>query len=118
MARWWRRTRATSIDELSEGDRGVLRALTAAGARLTEPRHALFYLWFDDEPAARGAADDATGEGFVASVALASEPPAWVLVCEHPALVTDPPTIARLDRAFRSVAERHGGTYDGWEASV
>ena len=108
------------MDGLTARDRGVLQALTSAGADLSEPRHALFFLYFGDEPFAAAAGEEARQHGFEVSVSGPAHPEddQWCLVCERRDLVTDPRSLPGLDALFSGIAERFEGRYDGWEASV
>lgn len=98
----------------------VLGQLIQAGADLTQPRHVLHYLYFPDEAQAEAASLEAAGRGFTAEVRepLAEHPGQWSVVCEQHGVVLDPPKVGEDGDFFDELAVRHGGEYDGWEASV
>jgi hypothetical protein len=98
----------------------VLGQLMQAGADLTQPRHVLHFLYFTDQTAAVAASEEAGVRGFETDVREPSPPEIeeWSLVCEQHGVVLDPPTVRDQGDFFDDLAERHGGAYDGWEASV
>ena len=98
----------------------VLEQLVKAGADVTQPRHVLHYLYFPDEDRAGLAAQEAASGGFEVSVRepLPQYPEQWTLVCERHDVVLQPETVRDTTDYFETLAESHGGDYDGWEASV
>lgn len=103
---------------LLEKDRLVLRQLEANGADLREPRHVLHFLEFPDERA-RDAAAEAADDGWSVQVREPDdEVDRWSLVCERQGLVLAPEVVRLATDRFGRLAARHGGVYDGWEASV
>ena len=98
----------------------VLGQLMKAGADLTQPRHVLHFLYFPDQAVAFAASEEALQQGFTVDVRepLPQQPDQWSLVCEQHGVVLDPPTVVEHGDFFDGLAERHGGEYDGWEASV
>jgi hypothetical protein len=98
----------------------VLGQLMQAGADLTQPRHVLHYLYFGSHEAATAASAEAVQHGFEAEVRepLPIQPDQWSLVCQRHGVVVDPTTVRDHDDLFEALAQRHGGDYDGWEASV
>ncbi len=103
---------------LRYGDLLVLQQLVEAGGDPRAPRHVLYYLYFDAEEAARAAGADATQHGFGVDVRPPDDDGQWALVCERHDYVLDPETVRDNSDLFDSIAERHRGEYDGWEASV
>ena len=101
-------------------DLAVVSQLLKNGADMAQPRHALYYLYFDSEAAAAEAAGRAAERGFQADVRepLPDYPGQWSLVCEMNDVVLDLPTIREHGDLFDSIATNGGGEYDGWEASV
>jgi regulator of RNase E activity RraB len=97
----------------------VLDGLIKAGADLRESRHALWHLYASAEPAARAIAAEAAEAGYEVTVRepLEGVSPTWSVVCET-RVVTTPEVVRAADERFHAIAERHGGTYDGWEAGV
>jgi hypothetical protein len=101
-----------------EADRLALRQLAMRGANLSKPRHVIHFLLFADEADAR-TAEKEIGEG---SWSTRIEPPTemlaeWSLRVDGERVV-GAETIAAFRAQFEQVAERHGGEYDGWEASA
>jgi regulator of ribonuclease activity B len=101
-------------------DIALLGQLMKQGADLTKPRHALYFLYFASPDAAASGADDAQGEGYSCSVGdpLPATPGQWSLVCERHDTVLDLAAVRRSDDLFQGIADRFGGEFDGWEASV
>lgn len=122
---WFRRTpRESEIQRrlrehgLHEGDLLVARHLVANGADLAEPRHVLHFLYFPDDRAEHAAAD-ATGNGWEVTVAPPDgDVPTWSVVCERMDVVLEPDGVRDTRLWFEALADEHGGTYDGWEASA
>ena len=121
----WFRRRRVDLNARSErlglrnGDLLVMGQLIEAGADLTQPHHALYYVYVPDEHAAVGAAAQARDLGFTVDLRSPDETIAqWAVVCEHPALVLDPDTVRANSDHFEAIADAHGGEYDGWEAAV
>ncbi len=98
----------------------VLEQLVRAGADVRAPRHVLYYLYFGDREHATSAASDAEALGFDTDIRepLPDYPDSWALVCERHDYVLDLDTVRDNTDAFEELAARHGGDYDGWEASV
>jgi len=101
-------------------DIALLGQMMQNGADLTEPRHVLYYLYFDREDAARSGADQATPAGFVCTVGepLPAYPGQWRLRCERRDAVLDIGFVRASDDLFEGIASRLGGEFDGWEASI
>jgi hypothetical protein len=98
----------------------VLGQLMQAGAKITEPRHAVYYLYFGSPDAADAVARAARERSFTAEVRepLPQYPGQWSVVCDKHGVVLDPATVCDHDDFFESLALAHGGEFDGWEASV
>jgi Regulator of ribonuclease activity B len=98
----------------------VLGQLMQAGADLKQPRHAVYYLYFDDRDTAVAAAETARERAFDAEVRepLAQYPEQWSVVCEVQGVILDPARVLDHGDFFDSLAQTYGGEYDGWEASV
>jgi hypothetical protein len=62
---------------------------------------------------------EAEARSFSATVRepLPQYPDQWPVVCEI-TTVTSPEFVRESDDFFQALADRHGGDYDGWEASV
>jgi hypothetical protein len=101
-----------------ELDRLSLQHLRKAGADLNRPRHVLHFLYFEDEPAARAAAEEVSAGGYTVSVtAPAHGDTHWVVQAETTRVV-DARTVPAYRRSFERIASDHGGEYDGWEAAA
>jgi hypothetical protein len=98
----------------------VLGQLMQAGARLREPRHAVYYLYVGSRDAADEMAQAARARAFTAEVRepLPQYPGQWSVVCDKHGVVLDPATVRDHDDFFEWLALTHGGEFDGWEASV
>jgi hypothetical protein len=105
---------------LKHKDLLVLHQLMQAGADLKQPRHTVHYLYFTSAQTATAASQEAQDQGFDAEVRepLPEYPGQWSLVCGRHGVVVDPATVRDHGDLFDSLADRHGGEYDGWEASV
>jgi regulator of RNase E activity RraB len=122
----WRDREPVSLDDrspqtgLKHKDLLVLDQLVKAGADMTAPRHVLYFLYLPDQERAAAAAAEAESKGFEAGVRepLSEYPDQWSLVCERHDYVLDLETVRVNTDAFEELAARHGGDYDGWEASV
>lgn len=122
----WRDREPVSLDDrspqtgLKHKDLLVLDQLVKAGADMTAPRHVLYFLYLPDQERAAAAAAEAESMGFEAGVRepLPEYPDQWTLVCERHDYVLDLETVRVNTDTFEELAARHGGDYDGWEASV
>jgi hypothetical protein len=101
-------------------DLALLGQLMQAGADLTKPRHALYYLYFASRESAEAASGEAEAAGYTCRVRdpLPEYPGQWSLVCERPDAVLDPPGVIAADDLFQGIADRAGAEYDGWEAAA
>ena len=100
-------------------DLAVLGQLMQQGADLTKPRHALYYLYFSTEEAAKGAAAEIGPAGYSCDVhETPNQPGSWSLVCERNDAILDPPGVIAADNLFQGIADRLGAEYDGWEAAA
>ena len=101
-------------------DIALLGTMMKQGADLSQPRHALYYLYFGSSEAAEAAAVDGRGAGYSCEVRdpLPQYPGQWRLVCERPDAVLDIEGVRRADDLFQGIADRLEGEFDGWEAAV
>lgn len=107
------------VTGLKYKDIAVLGELMKHGADLTEPRHAIYYLYFPHREPADAAATSAREVLFDVEVrAPRPEVPQWSVVCERHDVVLSPDVVIEADRFFQELADTLGGEYDGWEASV
>ena len=117
---------ALNLEERSEQlgikhkDLLVLGQLMQQGADLTQPRHALYFLYFTDRNQAEAGAEEARKVGYTCEVRdpLAEQPDQWSLVCERHDAVLDPNGVIAADNLFQGIADRLGGDFDGWEAAA
>ncbi len=100
-------------------DLQVMGELMKHGADLTQPRHVVFYSYGPSATAAKSIAREGRARGLECDVRepLPEYPDKWAVVCETHT-VASPEFIRDTTDFFESVAERHGGEYDGWEASA
>ena len=98
----------------------LLGQLIQQGADLTQPRHALYYLYFSSREAADSGAEDGRGAGYSCEVRepLPQYPGQWSVVCERNDAVLDPTGVNAADDLFQGIADRLGGEFDGWEAAA
>jgi hypothetical protein len=100
-------------------DLAVMAQLAKHGANLDEPRHVVHYAYFASKDAAAAAADELAPHGWVSDVRPAPDTSTqWSLVCERHDAVLHPDFVRESTDLLEAVAGRHGGTYDGWEASA
>lgn len=101
-------------------DLALLGAMMQQGADLTQPRHALYFLYFGDRTTADVGAAEASGAGYACEVREPSpeSPGQWPVVCERHDVVLDPPSVIAADDLFQGIADRLAGDFDGWEAAV
>ena len=122
----WRDRQRVDLEErspqtgLKYKDVLVLEQLVRAGADVEAPRHVLYYLYFPDAECAAVAVSEAEARGFETSVnePLPEYPGSWGVVCECHDYVLDLDKVRINSDVFEELAARHGGDYDGWEASV
>jgi hypothetical protein len=105
---------------LRNKDLAVLGSLMQAGADLSQPRHAVYFLYFSHPDAASLAADEATDAGWQAEVRdpVPDDAGSWCLACERPDVVLRPDFVRETDDFFQGLADRFAGEFDGWEAAV
>lgn len=110
-----------------DGDRAVLAAMAAAGANMSKPAHTVHYLYFPSLAAADAAAAELRAAGYdPVNTSKAPQPsllkrlfgkPQFSCIAETRAVPYEP-TVLTTSRQMDAVADRHGGKYDGWEASI
>ena len=100
-------------------DLAVLDQLMKNGADLSESRHVVYYSYAPSEAVAQAMGHEAESNGFAVTIGepLPDFPGQRPVRCEIYA-VTSPEFVRDSDDFFQGLADRHGGEYDGWEASV
>jgi hypothetical protein len=108
-------------------DHAVLAALANAGSDLSKPAHTIHFLYFKSRASADAAAEELRQQGFSpvrTAVAPAPSllkrligPRRYSCIAETRAVPAEAAVLA-TSRMMEALAERHGGKYDGWEASV
>lgn len=98
----------------------VMNELREAGADLTQPRQARWFLHFPTEAAAIEASDIAHQIRFTAEVMVPTptDDGRWSLVLEADDVVVDFEAMKDADDFLTSLTADLGGEYDGWEAAV
>lgn len=98
----------------------LLGQMVEQGADLTQPRHALYYLYFGEKDAAESGATEGRAAGYTCEVRepLPEYPGQWSLVCERDDALLDIEGVKRADDLFQGIADRLQGDFDGWEAAV
>ena len=101
-------------------DIALLGQMMQQGADLSQPRHALYYLYLGSPEAAEAAAVEGRGAGYSCAVRdpFPQYPGQWSVVCERPDAVLDIEGVRRADDLFQGIADRLLGEFDGWEAAV
>ena len=101
-------------------DIALLGQMMQQGADLSQPRHALYYLYFGSRDVAEAGAVEARAVGYSCQVRepLPAYPDQWALVCERQDAVLNPAGVRQADDLFQGIADRHQGEFDGWEAAV
>jgi regulator of RNase E activity RraB len=110
-----------------EGDREVLAAMASHGADLDKPAHTIHYLYFKSLEGAEAAAQELTAAGYenlrvhrAPSTSIWQRlvgPKEFSCIAETRAIPSEAAVFATTDR-MNAIAAKHGGTYDGWEASI
>lgn len=108
-----------------EGDDMLLGIFKQLEIDFTKPREVNFYFVFPTESDAQNASKDLEKIDF-ACEQFRYDPPWWKRLFVKPnwtvsttrQMAIDESEIKRLTTAFTSIATRHNGQYDGWEASV
>lgn len=108
-----------------EGDDALFEIFKQLGIDFSKPREVNFYLVFPMQSDAQAAIEDLAKIEFGCEL-FRYDPPWWKRLFVKPSwsvsttreMPLDESEIKRLTTAFSSIAIRHQGQYDGWEASV
>lgn len=110
------------IDDITyEGDKETVRALVKAGAKLEEPREIVFCV-YTTEAAAPRIVDDLTMQGWTVQSTPTADADTDAL-SQYIEIKKEPYAIVAKDfeqdkQTIQTVAQKYGGEYDGWYASV
>jgi hypothetical protein len=101
-------------------DIALMGQMIQQGADLSQPRHALYYLYFKSPEAAQAGATEGREAGYSCEVRdpLPEYPGQWSLVCERQDAMLDIDGVRAADDLFQGIADKHAGDFDGWEAAV
>ena len=110
-----------------EGDLQVLEAMKAAGSDLSKPAHIIHYLYFKSMSSAESAATELRSSGFEKlNVHPSPGDSFWKrllgkrefsCIAETHAVPSEA-NVFESTRQMNDLAAKHGGEYDGWEASI
>jgi len=110
-----------------EGDRRVLAALALHGSNLAKAAHTIHFLYFKSMDAAKSAAGELQAAGYhnlrvhrAPTKSLWKRwfgPREYSCIAEAHAVPSEEGVFATTDR-MNALAQKFGGDYDGWEASV
>ncbi|HKQ49545.1 MAG TPA: ribonuclease E inhibitor RraB [Phycisphaerae bacterium] len=110
-----------------DGDREVLKALAAHGSDLSKPAHTIHYLYFRSLDAAKSAARELEAGGYrnvrvdrAPRLSLWERlfgPREYTSIAETHAVPSEEGVFATSDW-MSALADKFGGYYDGWEASI
>lgn len=116
---WITRTGIEAGGRLTPTDREFLELARSHGAIDTERPTAAFFSFIFNLPGARAACDELTGLGFPdvdADEELTGDE-CWHVYAHGRRLILTEGSIAELRAEMEDLAERHGGTFDGWDVS-
>lgn len=98
-------------------DRNTLSELADAGSDLSLPHEMEFFFYLPTEQAAQSVAETLRREGF--AIRLEAVDPGHDWLCLGTREMTPAhDELQRLRTRFTTLAESHGGAYDGWGATV
>ena len=101
-------------------DLEVMRQLLDHGANLDEPRHVVHFSIFSSQDGALEASRELSAYGWTSEPAmpLPAYPGQWSVKSERAGVVLALVFVRDSTAVLEAIAARHGGEYDGWEASV
>jgi len=101
-----------------EADALALRQLESRGANMTQARHVVHFLLFEDEASAQAASEAIRATAWRASIETPNETgDEWTVRADDERIVSAD-TIAAYRSWFEQIAAQHHGDYDGWEAKA
>ena len=101
----------------ADKDELVLKALNKNGSDLSKPHKIDFWFDFPTEEAARAVAQEVSERGFEVEVHRNNGGEDYSCKAVKN-MVPHLSAMQGLTRQFESIAEKHGGVYDGWGAEV
>lgn len=117
LPRWGgRKPPAESLNPPQAEDLEQLKELELRGSRVKLPHPVRAFLHFEEEAVARSAGDLLEADGFRCQV-RSSSGGGWTVTAISQ-LVPTPGAITHLRERMQELAERLGGSYEGWEAPV
>jgi hypothetical protein len=101
----------------AETDQLVVRQLQGLGADLSQPRHVIHFLYFEEESDARAAGVEIDRAGYEAIVTPPDDSSdAWTVRAEGYRVI-GASTVESFRAWFEQIAVEFRGEYDGWEAA-
>lgn len=104
-------------DEVEHGDGEAVAAIAAAGSDLSKPVLLRHVLLVRDPAQAEALAAALTGDGYDVRIDTQDGGLTWIVRANETALLT-PVHVARARARLTSLASRHRGEYEGWEAAA
>jgi len=102
---------------LQDVDANTLSELADAGSDLSQRHEVEFFFYLPTEPAAQSVAETLRGEGFAIRLEAVDPGSDWLCLGSR-AMTPELGELHRLRNRFTTLAESHGGAYDGWGATV
>lgn len=104
-------------DSVEEGDGAAVAAIAASGVDLSSPVLVRHVLLIRDPAGAEALAAAVAADGYDVRLDTMDGGLTWIVRASETAVLT-PVHAARARARFTSLASRHGGEYEGWEAAV
>jgi len=95
----------------------MIRQLEAQGSDLREPRDVQLKVFMPTSATSKLAAETLERDGFEVVIDTCSEG-GFLLTAEMNGVVIDLPVMLALRAKVRALAQKHGGRYDGWCATI
>lgn len=104
-----------AIWDADEADRMVIANLKAQGSDVSQPTDVIFYFVMPSKTSANAAVKDISVLGFDCKTAKHKK--LWIIAANK-TMVPAEDSILSMSRLFTTIAEKHSGSYDGWEAAL
>lgn len=104
-------------DDVEHGDGEAVSAIAEAGVDLSSPVLVRHVLLVRDPAGAEALAAAVTADGYDVRIDTMDGGLTWIVRATETALLTAV-HVARARARFTSLAARHGGEYEGWEAAA